>query len=181
MATALALWAAIMLFVAVYLQVKPWAPLIDRVWTSPSLCVYSILFGLVAVAWGCARFAPASARPVGPANSARGHFFHRSSLRVEIPSVAIPSGRVEFIHEWGLPLVSMRSESFNASHVILPWRPLWPGFAINTVFYATLLWLLIPGPFALRRFKRLRRGLCPKCAYPMGESAVCTECGGALR
>ncbi len=62
----------------------------------------------------------------------------------------------------------------------LPVRPIWPGFAINTIFYATLLWLLIPGTFALRRFLRLKRGLCPKCAYPMGGSSVCTECGGPL-
>ncbi len=63
---------------------------------------------------------------------------------------------------------------------IIPYRPIWRGFAINTLFYATLLWLLIPGPFALRRFLRLKRGLCPKCAYPMGESSVCTECGYGL-
>ena len=42
------------------------------------------------------------------------------------------------------------------------------------------LWLLIPGPFALRRFLRTRRGLCPRCAYPVGESAVCSECGREL-
>ncbi len=66
------------------------------------------------------------------------------------------------------------------SGVMVPIRPVRPGFALNTIFYATLLWLLIPGPFALRRFLRVRRGLCPKCAYPMGESSVCTECGGAL-
>ena len=59
----------------------------------------------------------------------------------------------------------------------LPLRPIWSGFAVNTVFYAAILWLLIPGPFALRRFIRVKRGLCPKCAYPMGESAVCSECG----
>ena len=58
-------------------------------------------------------------------------------------------------------------------------RPTWPAFAINTIFYAALLGLLIYGP-ALRRFLRVRRGLCPKCAYPMGESAVCSECGQAL-
>ena len=63
---------------------------------------------------------------------------------------------------------------------VLPWRPLPLRFAFNTLFYATLLWLLIPGPFALRRFLRLRRGLCPKCAYPRGEAAVCTECGKPL-
>ncbi len=62
----------------------------------------------------------------------------------------------------------------------LPLIPIWRGVAVNTIFYAALLWLLILGPFALRRFIRVRRGLCPKCAYPMGESAVCSECGKAL-
>ena len=62
----------------------------------------------------------------------------------------------------------------------LPHYPIWPGFPINTLFYAALLWLLIPGPFVLRRFLRVRHGLCPKCAYPIGESAVCTECGREL-
>ncbi len=62
---------------------------------------------------------------------------------------------------------------------VLPWRPLPLGFAINTLFYAAILWLF-PGSFALRRFLRLRPGLCPKCAYPIGESAVCTECGRPL-
>ncbi len=54
------------------------------------------------------------------------------------------------------------------------------GLSTNTLFYAAILWLLIGGLFALRRFLRVRRGLCPKCAYPMGESSVCTECGGLL-
>ncbi len=67
-----------------------------------------------------------------------------------------------------------------SADLAMPLGPIWPGFAINTIFYAAILWLLIPGPFTLRRFLRLRRGLCPKCAYPMGESTVCTECGHAL-
>ncbi len=62
----------------------------------------------------------------------------------------------------------------------LPLHPIWPGFAVNTLFYAGIVWLLIPGSFALRRLIRHRRGLCPKCAYPIGESAVCTECGREL-
>ncbi len=63
---------------------------------------------------------------------------------------------------------------------VLPLIPIWPDFAINTFFYAAILWRLLPGPFVLRRFVRVRRGLCPKCAYPMGDSAVCTECGEDL-
>ncbi len=66
----------------------------------------------------------------------------------------------------------------------LPLRPIWPGFAVNTIFYAALLWFLICGPLALwrlaRGFVRVKRGLCPKCAYPTGESSVCTECGRPL-
>jgi hypothetical protein len=59
----------------------------------------------------------------------------------------------------------------------VPLRPIWPGFAINTVFYAAILWLLFAAPFAIRRRRRIKRGLCPACAYPVGDSAVCTECG----
>ena len=73
---------------------------------------------------------------------------------------------------------------FGANLGIFPLRPFWPGFVFNTFFHAGILWLLLPGPFVLwrfiRRLIRRRRGLCPKCAYPMGESAVCTECGNEL-
>lgn len=31
-----------------------------------------------------------------------------------------------------------------------------------------------------RRRSRARRGLCPSCAYPIGTSDVCTECGAAV-
>ena len=62
----------------------------------------------------------------------------------------------------------------------LPAQPILSGFAFNTLFYATLLWLLIPGSFVLRRFIRVKRGRCVKCGYPRGESAVCSECGKTL-
>ncbi len=55
--------------------------------------------------------------------------------------------------------------------------PVWPGFAINTLFYAGILWVMFAAPFALRGRKRIKHGLCPACAYPVGESEVCTECG----
>ena len=64
--------------------------------------------------------------------------------------------------------------------VVLPLRPIWPGFAVNSIFYAATLWLVFYVMLTLRRFIRRRRGLCPKCAYPVGESAVCTECGKEL-
>ena len=62
----------------------------------------------------------------------------------------------------------------------LPCRIWLPGFAINTVFYTTILWLLCVAPFQIRRYWRRKRGLCPACAYPIGSSDVCTECGTPL-
>ena len=74
-----------------------------------------------------------------------------------------------------------RPESLGgASFRVFPFRPVWPGFALNTVFYAGVLWLLFAAPFALRRWRRIKRGLCPKCGYPVGTSDKCTECGAAV-
>ena len=59
----------------------------------------------------------------------------------------------------------------------LPYRPIWPGFAANTVFYAALFWLPF-APFALRRMIRRHRGLCLKCGYDLrGSTEGCPECG----
>ncbi len=67
---------------------------------------------------------------------------------------------------------------------VLPLRPLWRGALANTVFYSAGLWLVwylkILRPFTLLRRLRIKRGRCPACGYPMGESAVCSECGKAL-
>ena len=69
--------------------------------------------------------------------------------------------------------------STHAGITALPAHVLWPGFLLNTMLYGAVMYL----PFALftvRRWNRVRRGLCPKCAYPRGESDVCSECGKAL-
>ena len=95
----------------------------------------------------------------------------------------------------GLPCRALRrialSEDFSVVHdssldlrgMRLPVNPIWPGFAINTVFYACVLWLLFAGPFVLRRRRRIRRGLCPKCAYDLRgtpEGVACPECGSIV-
>ncbi len=61
----------------------------------------------------------------------------------------------------------------------LPLRPIWPGFAINTIFYAAILWLLTLGLSTARSMIRRKRGHCIKCGYDLrGASEVgCPECG----
>ena len=62
---------------------------------------------------------------------------------------------------------------------LLPLRPLWPGFAINTIFYAAILWFVMLGPFTARRIIRRKRGQCIKCGYDLrgAEHEACPECG----
>ncbi len=76
----------------------------------------------------------------------------------------------------GWPLRTLAVDGWHHSG---PRMILWPGFAINTIFYAATLWLLIPGPFALRRLIRRKRGLCVACGYDIrhAEHDVCPECG----
>jgi hypothetical protein len=45
------------------------------------------------------------------------------------------------------------------------------------ILIAGALWLLVFAPGWIRRRSRRRRNLCPSCAYPVGSSPVCTECG----
>lgn len=62
---------------------------------------------------------------------------------------------------------------------LVPLRPMWIGFVINTTLYGTLLWVLIPGRLALKRLLRRRRGHCESCGFDLQESptGVCSECG----
>jgi hypothetical protein len=66
----------------------------------------------------------------------------------------------------------------------LPYVPIWPGFAINTIFYAAMLWLLWIAPGRIKRVIRIRGHRCPACGYQIapggGIGPVCSECGAAL-
>jgi hypothetical protein len=84
------------------------------------------------------------------------------------------------LRHWDLP-APLKPDTWSPySPRMYPCRPIPLGFAVNTVFYAAVLWLLLGGPFILRRWVRRRAGRCEKCGYPGGTSPTCTECGAAL-
>ena len=86
--------------------------------------------------------------------------------------------------DWQSGALISRERLGSVEEVSLPLWLIWPGFAINTMFYAAILaggWLLFAAPLALRRRRRIKRGLCPACAYPIGSSDNCTECGKPVK
>ncbi len=87
-------------------------------------------------------------------------------------------GNLEASTEWCITVPWPSQYPWTRSRA-LPLLPIWPGFAVNTVFYAALLWPLICGPFALRRHLRRKRGLCVACGYDLRGDLTrgCPECG----
>jgi hypothetical protein len=71
---------------------------------------------------------------------------------------------------------------------MLPLRPLWPGFLIDVVLYASIWLATIFGVTSARRLIRIRRGTCPRCGYDLRGQRMdhgqnvraatgCPECG----
>jgi hypothetical protein len=61
----------------------------------------------------------------------------------------------------------------------IPIIPIWPGFAINTLFYAAIAWGLWQVPLAIRRRRRRSLNRCVKCGYDLNglaAGAACPEC-----
>jgi hypothetical protein len=57
--------------------------------------------------------------------------------------------------------------------------PIWPGFLIDTLFYAAIWGGVFFGFASAKRAIRRRRGRCPRCGYDLRRdlAAGCSECG----
>ncbi|MFG0284691.1 MAG: hypothetical protein ACF8R7_09745 [Phycisphaerales bacterium JB039] len=59
---------------------------------------------------------------------------------------------------------------------VFPVRPIFPGFVVNTLFYAVVVGAILALPLSFRA----RRGRCAKCNSDLaGPEGPCPECGAA--
>lgn len=103
--------------------------------------------------------------------------FPMRALRCEVHWVTQNNNAVTWRCDGGMIL----KETANGNVLALPMRPMTLGFAVNTLCYSALAWLLIGLVGVIRRRLRARRPeLCPECRYDrtgLGEGAPCPECG----
>jgi hypothetical protein len=61
----------------------------------------------------------------------------------------------------------------------IAWRPMWPGFVINSAAFAAMWWMILLAATGLTQASRRRRGRCTRCGYDLRGSieARCPECG----
>jgi len=78
---------------------------------------------------------------------------------------------------WSSP-ATVNQLMFDAGR-FLPLRPVWPGFAIDALFYGSLWFALACAFVSAKRRLRTFRGRCPRCAYDLRGrlAAGCPECG----
>lgn len=103
-------------------------------------------------------------------------------LTAHTPPVSIRGGlQVAAIGEpWRMPSGGATGIVDPLDRFALPLLPLWPGFLINSIFYAFFLFALVRVPRVARRALRRRRGRCASCGYDrsgLDPDAACPECG----
>jgi hypothetical protein len=96
------------------------------------------------------------------------------------PLLALGTRVVEYDHKSASEIHQHRKLRSDTLKTTLPATILFPGFLLNTLFYATLLFTLFTTPKLIRRHLRRRRNHCPTCNYNLrglAPTSPCPECG----
>ena len=105
--------------------------------------------------------------------------FNSSAFQMEVEHIG-----------WPLPVLEKKQMWWNWNNPALkgpdgdpPMSLKMNGLLLNPIIVAGGAWCVLFMPYALitlgRRCVRLRNNRCLNCAYPRGESSVCTECGSS--
>lgn len=88
------------------------------------------------------------------------------------------AGTFAWSTQCGLPL---KGDQGKADRLVLPLRPIWPGFAVDTLLYGAVVFMLYCVPGMVREAVRRHRGACARCGYDVRGStgSVCPECGAS--
>ena len=102
-----------------------------------------------------------------------------------LPMVCLMSSQVQegadpaWRAEWGLSVGV--AESPVVPKRLVPAKPIWAGFILNTLFYSGLCLIVLRRMQRLRAAARARRGECRACGHPLAGIACCPECGAAAK
>jgi hypothetical protein len=94
-----------------------------------------------------------------------------------------PGGVPVALPPLGLPVPPWLSRNVEVSAIVrklgVPAIPMFPGFALDTAFYAALAFTLWSAPAVIGRRLRRVRGHCSACGYDLkgAPNATCPECG----
>lgn len=73
--------------------------------------------------------------------------------------------------------LTLEGNSLNSPYRPVPLVPVWPGFAVCSVFWAGVVGVVWYVPGMVRGAMRRRRGLCARCGYEVRGAERCPECG----
>ena len=90
---------------------------------------------------------------------------------------------MRIIEARGWPLPALRADVTQATGVVIPLRPIWPGFVADGLLFAAIAaaatWVLTRPARFLIESSRARRGWCLCCGYDLRFDLArgCPECG----